>query len=79
MKKEKLELKDSLSDISHQLKTPLTSILIAIDNILDDPDMDKDVREDFIRDIEEKIKLKLSKNIKLKTNGKKHQPKQLNT
>lgn len=42
--REKLELKDSLSDISHQLKTPLTSILIILDNIIDDPDMDKEVR-----------------------------------
>lgn len=53
--KEKLDLKDSLSDISHQLKTPLTSILIALDNIIDDPDMDKEVREDFIRDIKREI------------------------
>ena len=53
--REKLELKDSLSDISHQLKTPLTSILIILDNIIDDPDMDKEVREDFIRDIKREI------------------------
>ena len=53
--KEKLELKESLSDISHQLKTPLTSILIALDNIIDDPDMDKQIREDFIRDIKREI------------------------
>lgn len=49
--KEKLQLKESLSDISHQLKTPLTSILIALDNLIDDPDMDKEIREDFIKDI----------------------------
>ena len=53
--KEKLELKESLSDISHQLKTPLTSILIILDNIIDDPDMDKEVREDFVRDIKREI------------------------
>ena len=53
--KDKLELKDSLSDISHQLKTPLTSILIILDNLLDNPDMDKNVREDFIRDIKREI------------------------
>lgn len=53
--KEKLELKESLSDISHQLKTPLTSILIALDNIIDDPDMDKQIREEFIRDIKREI------------------------
>lgn len=54
-KNDKLELKNSLSDISHQLKTPLTSILISIDNIIDDPDMDKDVREDFIRNIKREL------------------------
>lgn len=53
--KEKLQLKDSLSDISHQLKTPLTSILIILDNLIDDPDMDKEIREDFIRDIKMEI------------------------
>ena len=53
--KEKLQLKNSLSDISHQLKTPLTSILIILDNLIDDPDMDKEIREDFIRNIKMEI------------------------
>ena len=53
--KEKLELKDSLSDISHQLKTPLTSILIMLDNLIDDPQMDENIREDCIRDIKREI------------------------
>ena len=52
---DKIQLKDSLSDISHQLKTPLTSISIMLDNIIDDPDMKRDVREDFIRDIKREI------------------------
>lgn len=51
----KNELKDSLSDISHQLKTPLTSILVILDNLIDDPEMDKRVRADFIRDIKREI------------------------
>lgn len=54
-KKEKLELKESLSDISHQLKTPLTSILIALDNLIDDSSMDEEVRKDFIKDIKREI------------------------
>jgi signal transduction histidine kinase len=54
-KYEKLELKKSLSDISHQLKTPLTSILIILDNLIDNPDMDEVTREDFIRDIKREI------------------------
>ncbi len=54
-KKDKLELKDSLSDISHQLKTPLTSILIILDNLLEEPNMNVDLREDFLRDIKREI------------------------
>lgn len=48
---DKLNLKKSLEDISHQLKTPLTSILVMLDNMIDDPEMDAAVREDFIRSI----------------------------
>jgi len=49
--KDKMNLKKSLEDISHQLKTPLTSILVMLDNIIEDPDMDINVRNDFVRDI----------------------------
>ena len=52
---DKLNLKKSLEDISHQLKTPLTSILIILDNIIDDPDMDREIRQDFIRDIKREV------------------------
>lgn len=52
---DKVQLKDSLSDISHQLKTPLTSILIMLDAILDDGDMDEDTRNGFIRDIKREV------------------------
>ena len=48
---DKRKLKKSLEDISHQLKTPLTSILVMLDNLIDDPEMDPAVREDFIRSI----------------------------
>ena len=34
---DKINLKTSLEDISHQLKTPLTSILVMLDNLIDDP------------------------------------------
>ena len=49
--KDKINLKKSLEDISHQLKTPLTSILVMLDDIIEDSDMDKCVRNDFVRDI----------------------------
>lgn len=53
--KDKLNLKDSLGDISHQLKTPLTSITIMIDNILDSPDMDEKTRKKFLINIKREI------------------------
>ncbi len=37
--KDKLELKKSLEDISHQIKTPLTSLLIYLDNLKDNPNL----------------------------------------
>ncbi len=54
-RRDKINLKRSLEDISHQLKTPLTSILIMLDNLLDDDEMPADVRNDFIRDIRREI------------------------
>ena len=54
-KKEKENLKDTLADISHQMKTPLTSILLLLDNMIDEPDMDPDVRQDFILDVKREI------------------------
>ena len=52
---DKLNLKDSLGDISHQLKTPLTSITIMIDNILDNPDMNEKTRKKFLINIKREI------------------------
>jgi len=52
---DKVNLKDSLSDISHQLKTPLTSITIMLDNILENPDMEENKRTEFIKDIKRQI------------------------
>ena len=53
--KDKINLKNSLQDISHQLKTPLTSINIMLDNIIDDPNMKLEVREEFIRHIKRQM------------------------
>lgn len=49
--KDKENLQKSLSDISHQLKTPLTSIIVMVDNILDDDDMPLEIRREFLSDI----------------------------
>ena len=44
----KVMLAQSVSDISHQLKTPLTSTQILLDNLNDNPDMEYDTRKKFI-------------------------------
>ena len=48
---DKIKLKDSISDISHQLRTPLSSIIITIQNILDDDNMPTEIRRDFLKDV----------------------------
>lgn len=48
-------LQKSLEDISHQLKTPLTSISIMLDNIKENPDMDIETREMFLSEITRQI------------------------
>lgn len=50
-RKDKENLQKSLSDISHQLKTPLTSIIAMVENILDDDDMPLEIRREFLNDI----------------------------
>ena len=53
--KDKINLKNSLQDISHQLKTPLTSINIMLDNVIDNPDMDIEIRQEFVKQIKREI------------------------
>lgn len=53
--KAKTDLKISLSDISHQLKTPITSILIMLDNLIENPNMPEDIRQEFLHDIKKEI------------------------
>lgn len=53
--KEKEDLSVAIADISHQLKTPLTSVRIMLDNINDNPDMPKELREDFILEISKQV------------------------
>lgn len=52
---DKMLLKDSLSDISHQLRTPLTAMSVMLDNLIDNPDMEFNTRQEFIKDIRREI------------------------
>lgn len=45
---QKKVLAESVSDISHQLKTPLTSAMILLDNLTDHPEMDEKMRKKFL-------------------------------
>lgn len=54
-KKDKINLQIATEDISHQLKTPLTSIAILLDNILDDENMSKEDTKVFLKDIRRQI------------------------
>ncbi|MCL2354454.1 MAG: HAMP domain-containing histidine kinase [Oscillospiraceae bacterium] len=49
--KDKENVKDGVSDISHQLKTPLTSIMIGLDNLIDGETMDEETRREFLCDM----------------------------
>ncbi len=48
----KKALADSVADISHQLKTPLTSVLVLTDNLLENEDMDVFTRQRFLTEIQ---------------------------
>lgn len=49
--KDKEAIQASVSDISHQLKTPLTSISIMLDNIAENPNMEQETKSKFIHEI----------------------------
>lgn len=48
---QKKALSDSVSDISHQLKTPLTSIMILLDNMTDNENMSWETRRKFMSEM----------------------------
>ena len=54
-KKDKENLKISVEDISHQLKTPLTSITIMLDNLKDNPNMEEKTKQKFIFKISKQV------------------------
>lgn len=47
---------NSVANISHQLKTPLTSIQILLDNIIESTDMDSETRKKFTLEILRQVK-----------------------
>lgn len=70
LQNDRIALKDNLADVSHQLKTPLTSIGLMLESIMEDKDMPQEKREEFITKIYERnekinylveVLLKLSK------------------
>ncbi|RPK31398.1 HAMP domain-containing sensor histidine kinase [Paenibacillus xylanexedens] len=48
LKQEKTFLRNLLSDISHQLKTPLASLIVFNENLLDNPHMKQEMRTKFL-------------------------------
>lgn len=44
-------LADSVADISHQLKTPLTSVMVLVDNLSESDEMPEDTRRRFLTEI----------------------------
>ena len=52
---DKLSLKEALEDISHQIRTPLTSIYIMLDNLVDNPSMEEEKREEFLLKIKREL------------------------
>lgn len=50
-RQEKEAMKESLADISHQMKTPMTSVLLLLDNLREHTDMPEAVRQEFLSQI----------------------------
>lgn len=48
LKDEKIFLKNIISDISHQLKTPLSSLIMLNELIIEDKNMEEEVKNDFL-------------------------------
>ena len=54
MKKDKIELNTALSDISHQIKTPLTSINVMLD-IVKEPNVDETTKREYLHEITKQL------------------------
>lgn len=54
-KEKKTALAESVADISHQLKTPLTSASILLDNLNENEQMPPETRRRFLREVSRQI------------------------
>lgn len=52
----KENLATSIADVSHQIKTPLTSINILLENIADNPKMPEETKTKFLNEINKQLK-----------------------
>ena len=48
-------LADSVADISHQLKTPITSVTVLVDNLMENQEMDIGIRKRFLQEISNQL------------------------
>jgi hypothetical protein len=55
LENEKVFLKNTISDISHQLKTPLSSLIMLNDIMLEDKNMEQEVKQNFIERSQEQL------------------------
>ena len=55
LKEKKTALAESVADISHQLKTPLTSVSILLDNLNENEQMPPETRRRFLREVSRQI------------------------
>lgn len=55
LKEEKIFLKNIISDISHQLKTPLSSLIMLNELIIEDENMEEDIRKDFLNKMKSQL------------------------
>ncbi len=55
LQSEKLRLSEHMADISHQLKTPLTSMMVMVD-LLGDEDLPPEKRREFVARLSSQLK-----------------------